>query len=238
MEDDNMKTIFALVMIAILALTGCSQVMDGETINVAGQSEFKYKPDQAEVWIGISIVKVTAEDAQSEANIVINDIIDGLRYKGITEDDISTEQLSLYEERRWEGGKSTVVGWRATQTLKVKTTDLSKVGTIVDVAVNNGANRINNINFGLSPALEAEYKKQALAEATKNAREKAETLAESLGVKLGDIKSVSESNYYYRPYAYTMEKAVGMDAVAEAAQILPQDVTVTGNVNIIYKIKQ
>jgi len=204
---------------------------------VQGTSELSFDPDQAEVWIGISIIKDTAAEAQSESNKVINKIIDGLRSKGIQDNDIETERLSLYEERTWKNQESKVIGWRATQTLKVKTIDLGKVGTIVDIAVNNGANQINNINFGLTEAKEQEYKQQALAEATKSAKQKAETIASSLGAKLGKIKTVSESNFNYRPMIYAMEAKATSDMVEEAAQIMPSDVTVTANVNIVYYIK-
>jgi hypothetical protein len=233
--------IFAILVIAMLAITGCSQILNQNenTINVAGDSELKFTPDQAEVWAGISIVKLTAEEAQTEANKAINAIIDGLRYKGISDKDISTDQLTLNQEYRWENNENKVVGWRATQILKIKTTDLTKVGNIVDIAVNNGANEIQSINFELSTAKETEYKKQALAEATKNAREKAQAVADSLGVKLGDIKSVSESNYYYTPRVYAMaDKMGGAGAVAEASSVLPGDVSVTGHISIVYAVKQ
>lgn len=231
----NIKYLLAGMLVILISLTGCQQ--QENTINVDGSSEIKVQPDEAEVWAGISIVKDSAEEAQSEANKVINAIIDGLRYKGFEEKDIQTESLSLYEESTWtqeEGSK--VIGWRASQTVKVKTTDMSKVGSIVDIAVKNGANQINNINFGLSEAKEQEYKQTALAEASKNAKSKAETIAQSLGVKLGKIKSVSESNFDYRPYMYAMEKAAGAPAVAEAAAVMPRDVTVTATISLVYII--
>ncbi|MBW2981577.1 SIMPL domain-containing protein [Candidatus Woesearchaeota archaeon] len=228
------KIIISILIIALIALTGCQT--SENTINVEGSSEITVDPDQAEAWVGVSIVDVSADLAQQQVNTAINDIINSLKAAGISEDDISTEQLSIYEERRWESGKSTVVGWRATQTLKIKTTELTKVGQIVDIAVDNGANQINSINFGLSEEKEQEYKKQAIAQATTNAKEKAETIADSLGAKLGKIRSVSESGFYYRPYAYAMEKTIGDEAVAEAAQVLPGDVTVTARINIVYNI--
>jgi len=229
-------TLMALFVIALVVLTGC-QEREENTINVAGNSEINVEPDEAEVTAGISIVKETAEEAQSEANKVINDIIDGLRYKGISEEDIETERLYLHEERTWtekEGSK--IIGWRATQTLKIKTADLTKVGLIVDVCVTNGANQINNINFRLSEEKENEYKQKALTEATKSAKAKAEAIAESLGVQLGKIKTVSESSYYARSYMYPMAEVAVEKAVEEAAQVLPQDVTVTANINLIYYI--
>ncbi|MEE9525714.1 MAG: SIMPL domain-containing protein [Candidatus Woesearchaeota archaeon] len=229
------KAIIGMFMIVMLAITGCT---GGQTINVSGDSEILVDPDQAEVWAGISIVKLSAEEAQSEANKVINDIIDGLRYKGISEDDIATERLSLYEERRYENGKSTVVGWRATQTLKITTEDLDKVGTIVDVAVNNGANQIQNINFGLSDEKEQEVKKEAIAKATTNAKDKAEAIADSLDVRLGKVKTVSEADHYYRPYMYAMEaKAAGDAVIQEAAAIMPDKVSVTGQISLVYSVR-
>jgi len=234
----NKKTLMAFFVIALLALTGCQQ--EANTINVAGDAELTVEPDQAEVWAGISIVKDTAEEAQAEANKVINAMIDGLRYKGIQDEDIETESLNLYEERKWtrdEGSK--VVGWRASQTLKIKTEDLNKVGVIVDIAVSSGANQVNNINFQLSEEKEKEYKQKAIAEATKNAKEKADTIAQSLGVRLGKIKTVSEANYYSRPYAVALEaKAGAMDEmIEEAASIMPSDVTVTANINLVYHVR-
>lgn len=232
------KYIMALISLVVLvSLVGCQQQKEGNTINVDGSAEITAEPDEAEVWAGISIVKKTAEEAQNEANKVINAVIDGLRYKGINEKDIETQNLNLYEETTWtqdEGSK--VIGWRASQTLKVKTTDMSKVGTIVDIAVTNGANQINNVNFGLSKEKEQEYKQKALAEASKNAKSKAETIASSLGVNLGKIKSVSESSFDYMPYRYAMEKVAGVPAVEEAASVMPRDVTVTARISLVYNI--
>ena len=231
-----MKWIIGL-MIVLVALTGCFNLGESSDniINVQGSSELTFQPDEAEVWAGIQVTKLTAEEAQNEAKGVINAIIAELKAKGYT--DIETERLSLYEDRRWEEGKSKVVGWRASQTLKISTTNLDKVGEIVDIAVTNGANQVQNINFGLSESLEQKYKKQALAEATKNAKEKAATIASSLGVKLGKVKNVSERNYFYNTYVRTLEAKAVDDMVAEAAQVLPQDVNVQGQISIIYHVE-
>ena len=170
-------------------------------------------------------------------SLMLTVLFSGLKQSGIEDTNIKTEQLSLYEERKWtrdEGSK--VIGWRATQVLKIKTKDLTKVGEIVDIAVSNGANQINNIQFKLSEEKEKEYKKQAIAKATTNAKEKAETIAESLGVSLGKIKTVSEANFYARPYAVALEAKAGAEIVEEAAVVMPGDVSVTANINLVYHV--
>jgi len=224
--------IFSLVLVS--GISGCTQ--EDNVINTQGNSEVNVNPDEAEVVVGISILKDSAADAQNEANTVTNSIINSLKAEGISEENIQTEQLSLYEEYDWSKETRETLGWRATQTLRVKTTDLSNVGTIVDIAVENGANQISSINFGLSSEKEQEYKTEALADATKNAKEKAETIASSLGAKLGNIKSVSESGFYYTPYRYAMEEVAGAKAVSEAAAVMPGQVTVTASISIVYKI--
>jgi hypothetical protein len=104
--------------------------------------------------------------------------------------------------------------------------------------VTNGANQINNIEFYLSEDREAEYKNQALSAATKNAKEKAKTIASSLDARLGKIVSVSESNFYYAPYRYSMEAAVDTDeAVAQVAKVTPMDVNVQASINVVYEIR-
>ncbi len=238
-----MKIINGLLclLILLLFLGGCqTTTKDTDTINVAGHADMTIAPDLARVYAGISILKPTAAEAQAEADKAINSIIDGLRYKGIAERDIETENLNLYEEKEWfeKGSQMRSMGWRAAQTLKIKTADLAKVGDIVDVAVNNGANQINSIEFYLSTAKDDESKQLVLAKATQNAKKKAQTMADNLEVQLGKIVSASESNYGYMPYRYTMANNVGMEAVKESATVMPSDVTVSADMTLVYAIKQ
>jgi len=236
-----MKTKFLIIglALAMLVLAGCVQSNSTDnTINAAGNSELTLKPDQAEVAAGVSILRTNAKDAQDEASRINNAIIAALKEKGLSESEIQTESVNLYEDKSWENNQMVSNGWRATQTLKAKTKDLTKVGSIVDAFVTGGANQIDYINFGLSNEKEQEYKMKALADATANAKAKAETIAASLGIKLGKIKTVSESNYYYNPYRYDMINVKAVPAaISEAAQVLPKDVTVTASINLVYSIK-
>ncbi len=67
--------------------------------------------------------------------------------------------------------------------------------------------------------------------------DKAETIADSLGVRLGKLKTVSESNYFYEARMYMMAESVGDGAIAEAAAILPGDVEVSGRITLVYYVK-
>lgn len=219
------------------------------TIQAQGNYQATVTPDLARVWVGVSVKKPTAKEAQEEENKIIQKIISGLASQGIPSTEIETESISLYQETcpyLYDSYDSYIPpekkcnssGYRATQNLKIKTKDFSKIGTIVDIAVNNGANQINNVEFYLSSAKENEYKQNAISEATKNARQKAEAMASGSSARLGRVKSISENQYYATPYSYGMKNNIAGDAaIQEAATILPQGVAISANVNIIYELK-
>ena len=233
-----MKTTYAILavfVLALLALAGCQQ--QANSVTVTGTYQMTVDPDQAEVYVGVSTLKPTAKEAQDETNKAINAIIAGLKASGINEKDIETQNLNLYENMIWEDNEYKSNGWKADQMLKITTKDLTKVGAIVDAAVDNGANSIQGVSFSLSQDAEKAYKLQVIAKATEDARAKAETIASSLNTKLGKVKSFSESGYYYTPYRYDMVAGISMEkAVAEAANVQPQKVTVDATVTVEYYV--
>lgn len=239
--DKTIKTVGITVIIIVALFLAYQYIPQSEasTINVQGNSEITVDPDLARVWAGVSVSKDSADQAQNEVNEIVNNIVIKLQAEGFTQDDIETERISLYEEYDWTEGGRELKGWKAAQTLKIKTEDIDQVGKIVDIAVNNGANQINNIEFYLNEATEQEYKQQAVAQATTNAKEKAQTMANALDAKLGKIKSASEASFDYYPFRYAMEEVSGDAAISEAkaAVITPKDVTVSANIELVYEIK-
>jgi len=233
-----MKKTFILSIIILaslsLVLTGCGE--EKGVIESSGASELTYTPDMVELSVGYAILKPTAQEAQSSASEVTNKIIQGLKSLNISESNIKTESLSLYEEKDWSNGQKSL-GWRSNQIIKIKSYDLTQAGTIIDNSVSNGANQINYISFGFKPETEVKYKQDAIKEAIKNAQTKAESMAQGLNSKLGKIKSVSESNYYYSPRMYALESADLAKASGQASSVLPGEVAVTANVVVVYYIK-
>jgi uncharacterized protein YggE len=89
---------------------------------------------------------------------------------------------------------SAIIGYTASNTTRVTTTDLSQIGVLIDAANQAGANNVGNISFGLQnpePLVE-----QALTQATKQATAHAAAIAAGLGVKLGAVLSAQEGSSY------------------------------------------
>ena len=54
---------------------------------------------------------------------------------------------------------------------------------------------------------------------------------------MGKIKTVSESSFRYVPYTYAMEKSAGTAAVEEAATVMPKNVTITADIQLVYYVR-
>ena len=118
--------------------------------------------------------------------------------------------------------------------MKVTTENLDKIGKIIDKAVYNGVNEVNRISYELSEEKQDEMKKKALKEASQNAYEKAEAIAEGLDKELGNLVSIEESNFYYRAYDYAVAEMVESDSTK--TEILPEDLEITAYITLVYKV--
>jgi uncharacterized protein YggE len=83
-----------------------------------------------------------------------------------------------------------IVGYTASNTVEVTTTDLSIIGRLIDTANQAGANNVGNLSFSLQnpePVME-----QALGLAAKQAQAHANAIAAGLGAKTGVVISAQE----------------------------------------------
>lgn len=215
------------------------------TISVSGASSLTVDPNKAEIYVKIVTLEKTAQEAKDRNSAISKQVMEALKKEGVKEKDIETSQFNIYP--RYEYGemitpdfrvpsKQVLIGYEVTNVLKVTTLELEKAGKLVDVAVDSGANNIDNVVFGLTKDREKEVKQQAMVAASNDAREKAIALATNVGVTLLKPITVSESSFYYMPYAargVMMEKA---DAAAPTV-INPQKLDISANVQIVYEIK-
>jgi hypothetical protein len=202
------------------------------TIAVNANIEMQVDPDLAIVSLGVSHLRPTAAEAQQAVNVAMNAIVGALESEGISQDNIESTNISLSEERKWIRDELETVGWRASQTIIIKTTDLSLAGTVIDVSVDNGANQINGVTFSLSEESEREYRNEALEQAGELAKEKAEAISQGLDVRLGSVKSVSESGFYYTPYPAQYD--IKDDRENSTTVVIPGSVTVTATISVVY----
>jgi hypothetical protein len=209
-------------------------------ISVSGQAQLEVDPDQAEIYVNIITEGYDAKIVQDVNTENSNSVLAALLEYGLKEENIETTSYYLYPKRTWNPITQSydIEGYKLTHTMKVTTNNTENVGELINIVVDNGANGIGNIQFTLSDNLEKEVRAEALALAGQEAQAKAENIADSLNIKLGKIKSVSENNYYYSPYTYYPKEAMASGAdYEENVVISPEKVTVNSNIAVVYNIK-
>lgn len=208
------------------------------SVVVTGTGEVSVEADEATVRLGITREGQTADSVQQGVNQTASAIVDAIQKLGIDRKDIQTSQLSLYpvySDGRPEPvqRRPALVGYRASNVVSIRVTKIDQAGPVVDAGLKAGANQLEGISFGLKDDTAA--RQEALQKAATDAKLKARTLVEALGVKLGTILEATEGGVsLVRPMQAGAEM---MMARADASTpISPGRIRIVATLNVRYRI--
>lgn len=216
------------------------------TINIQGIANIEVGPDLLVIILKISALdKDSADKATDKVATKLNQLINALENMGISKKDIGSNSYMINQKYEWtyyeNGNRKERIfkGYEALNTLRVEIKDFDKGGKVIDAASDVGA-LVNSINFELSKEKRNELKIIAMEIAAKDAKLKAETIVSALDEELGHVTSVNLNNYNYRPYVYwdSMKLSANSEGIQNAppTEILPTDLTVTANVNVVWDL--
>ncbi len=243
-----MNTKLLIVAALLVALVACETkvIMEGppgvqpqNAITVQGNTEFDVAPDLAKLRFRIETQSLTAQDAQNRNREIGDAVMSALKQAGVRANEIETVDYRIEKIQEWDPKMERMVdkGYRASNAFVVSTKDLEKVGPLLDVGVQAGANNVESISFELSDEKQREVKVDSLRKATQNARDKAEALADGAGVRLGKLLSLSENSYVVMPYArYDVMAMKAEMAEAPPTAVSPQTVHISAQVSLSYEI--
>ncbi len=213
------------------------------TISVTGTATTSISPDLLTLQFGVDTEAKTAQAAISANSQDMNSIVAAITSLGITKDEISTASFSIYPVYNYsvpdpQTGiqKTTLTGYRASNTLFVKTAKLSLAGDIIDSAVGAGANRVDSVSFSLSPAKQQGVHDDLLGKAVLDAKSKAEKALGPLSQKIIGVKSVSLSEFNLPPPPPIYYAADSMPSVAKQTPIFSSNQDVTTTADVIFLI--
>lgn len=159
-----------------------SSMGKSKEIRVTGEGIVNVQPDQAEVIIGIITEDKELLTAQKQNAQVTTAVIEALLQLQIPKEQIQTADFSIFPQYNFIDGVQTFKNYKVEHRLSVKTSNIDRIGLIVDTAVQSGANSIIGINFKVTER--QKYEQQALMLAIYNATQKAITIAHVLRVQL------------------------------------------------------
>lgn len=198
---------------------GSSSQKPARTITVSSTATVKTAPDEAVVTLGVRSESSDSATAFAENAKDMQAVLDALKATGIDQKDIQTLNVGLERQTVDRGKPSEHEVFVATNQVQVTIHDLSSVGSVIDAAVNAGADSVQDVRFQL--ANPNEVRTDALAEAVRGARAKADAFAAAAGTSVVRVVTIDEQTYHPPFFAEAVPAALG--AAAVTTPIVPPD---------------
>lgn len=203
------------------------------TISINGQGKGLAKPEIGQVDLSVVTEAKTVSPAVSENTSKMNKIIGAMKDLDIKEEDLKTISYNIYPRYQYKEGKSEIIGYEVSQTLRVKIRDLDKTSQILEKGADLGANLVGSLNFTFDEP--EKLKDQARQKAILSAKRKAEDLTKVLGVRLGKIVGFTESTEP-EPTPFYYEALKGVGGGGEEPQIQTGQNEIEARVTLTYEI--
>ncbi|OLE51539.1 MAG: hypothetical protein AUG51_22415 [Acidobacteria bacterium 13_1_20CM_3_53_8] len=177
MKNLHLATLLLLTFTTVF-VTACSKQSRLTRVTVAGESNIKAQPDTAVVVISVVTQGQQALNAQQENARKSDAVIHAVQ-------GAAGSHLPK------------IIGYDARNTVTVTLGELNSVGAVIDAASRAGANSIESVAFILrenSPA-----RGQTLADATRQAMSKAQSIAQALGGRVLRVVEEQEGGTVNRP---------------------------------------
>ncbi|MGI8812792.1 MAG: SIMPL domain-containing protein [Pyrinomonadaceae bacterium] len=185
------------------------------TVTVTGDARVTAQPDTAIISVSVVTQNRLALEAQQQNASQTTAVINALKRAAGSGAEIKTSGYALVPQRVYkEGQPPTITSYEARNSISVTLSDLTKVGAAIDAATEAGANNIDGVSFTLRRDRTA--RGRALAEATREAIGKANTLAQTLGGRVVRVVAVQEGGTNLpRPVIYAQQESFAKVGAAD-----------------------
>ncbi len=181
-------------------------------VTVSGESQTRIAPDTAVVTFSVVTQNAQALNAQQENARRSDAVKSALETIGANfKIEVKTSDYNLQPEQDYYSGKlPKILGYTVRNTVTASINDLSQVGAVIDAATKAGANSVESTAFIVRQDSPAQG--EALALATKQAKAKAEAIAQSLNGRVVRIVETNEGGIAPRPLVSDyMSNSASMD---------------------------
>ncbi|WP_346299369.1 SIMPL domain-containing protein [Halomonas sp. BM-2019] len=167
------------------------------------------------------------------------ELIDTLENAGFERDAISAGSLAVQPEhlagsRREDGERETLVRTRLERPFRILIDDLERLPVLLDALTEAGVNALDGVSYDLTDRDAATD--EALVKALEKARHKAGLMADTLGITLGPVASVSETRApIFQPRMMTM--AADARESAAQAEYRPGTLEIEAGVSVSWEIE-
>lgn len=203
-----MKRLLTTVQASALVLAAATLLYSQETkttvskgqtrIAVSGDSIIQAQPDTAILSVAVVTQGKSAIEAQQENATKTDAVVRAVKTAAGTGAEVKTSGYSLQPMRVYREAQPPLInGYETRNSVTVTMSELVKLGAVIDAAAQAGANDVTGIAFTLRQDRAA--RDQALKEATREAMNKAQVIAQALGGRVVSIAEVQEEGFIRSP---------------------------------------
>lgn len=204
---------------------------------VTGEAKIDVIPDTAQINAGISVRgERTVEEARRKMDEVNNKIVAALLRFGIAKKDITTSNYSINPNIVYRDNQDVESGYNGNATILIKVKNIDLASQVIDEVSRAGATHVNGPSFTIDDP--SKLREEARNKAIENAKQQAQKLASSLGIKLGKIVNVVESSPGQPPIMYRAQSMEGgAGGAADLPDLEPGSQTITSTVTLYFEKK-
>jgi uncharacterized protein YggE len=224
--------------LAAFSLTGCSRKSNRTTkVTVAGEATTRVEPDTAVLTISVVTQSSQASAAQQENARKSEAVSEAVKKTSGSNIEIKTSDYTLQPQYDYRDNRlPKIVGYNARNSVIVTLTDLKNVGAVIDAASNSGANSIDGISFVLRQTSPA--RGQALADATQQAMNKANSIAQALSGRVLRVLEENEASTVSGEMSFDSEMTkAGLSERRAPTPISSGQLNIKSNVQLIVEIE-
>ena len=178
-----------------------TQVVQGPLLSFSVSEEVRAAPDRASIGAGVTNTAPTAVEALRANSAAMEKLVAAVKARGIKPENIQTSGINLSPQydysNRGEGQPPRFIGYQVSNTVRVTTDDIGKLGEMLDALVAAGGTNIDGPYFSVKDA--DAMLAPARATAFREAGEKAADYARLAGYSRADLVAVSEGSGFSGP---------------------------------------
>ncbi|WP_312096988.1 SIMPL domain-containing protein [Niallia sp.] len=154
-------------------------------LTVYGSSTLSIEPTICKITLGINTESKDVTTAQQENARIHQQVVKSILNLGIPSTNIQTIDYTIFPQYDYVENKQVFKSYKVTHLLSIVVETIQVAGTVIDTAVQNGANQVTSIHFDVSNR--SEHYERALQKAVKDALSKAKAIANALQISIDPV---------------------------------------------------
>ena len=229
-----MRTLWQTLLIVTGLLFSVLSIASERYIYVTGEGNYQARPDSISLTLEISAERPEAAQALQVVNQSFEQLIEAGEQALITKESIHAEKLTRHPVYQWQDNQRIFNGEQITREIKLNLRVLARYDDLLLALATIPNLRImrQEMHFDDPEAFILKATHLALAQAQR----KAQSMADTMQVRLGKVLNIEEQEHYLAQPEFMRMKAASA-ALADAPEMIVQKQGVSSKVRVRFELK-